>query len=77
MAGLCRRPYIRKKRVNCINKGNFAMGFPKVRMRRLRANETVRRLLRQTSLSVDNLIYPLFVKEGRGIKEPIETFEAA
>jgi len=49
------------------------MGFPKVRMRRLRANEAIRRLVRQTSLSVDNLIYPLFVKEGRGIKEPVES----
>jgi porphobilinogen synthase len=49
------------------------MGFPKNRMRRLRANPSMRRLVRQTSLSVDNLIYPLFVREGEGIKEPIKS----
>lgn len=49
------------------------MGFPKNRMRRLRANPSMRRLVRQTSLSVDNLVYPLFVREGEGIKEPIKS----
>jgi porphobilinogen synthase len=49
------------------------MGFPKNRMRRLRANPSMRRLVRQTSLSVDNLIYPLFVREGEEIKEPIKS----
>jgi len=33
----------------------------------------MRRLVRQTSLGVDNLIYPLFVREGEGIKEPIKS----
>jgi porphobilinogen synthase len=49
------------------------MGFPKNRMRRLRTNPSMRRLVRQTSLGVDNLIYPLFVREGEGIKEPIKS----
>jgi len=49
------------------------MSFPKIRMRRLRTNSSMRRLVRQTSLSVDDLIYPLFVKPGEGIKEPIES----
>ncbi|MHC4204410.1 MAG: porphobilinogen synthase [Planctomycetota bacterium] len=49
------------------------MGFPKNRMRRLRANPSMRRLVRQTSVSVDDLIYPLFVREGEGIKEPIKS----
>jgi porphobilinogen synthase len=49
------------------------MGFPKNRMRRLRANPSMRRLVRQTRLSVDDLVYPLFVREGEGIKEPIKS----
>jgi len=49
------------------------MGFPKNRMRRLRSSPTMRRLVRQTSVSVDDLVYPLFVREGEGIKEPIKS----
>ncbi len=33
----------------------------------------MRRLVRQTILSVDNFVYPLFVKDGKGLKEPIES----
>ena len=49
------------------------MGFPKNRMRRLRCSPPMRRLVRQTSISVDDLVYPLFVREGEGIKEPIKS----
>jgi porphobilinogen synthase len=49
------------------------MSFPKIRMRRLRSSDTMRRLVRQTSVSVDNFVYPLFVKEGKGLKEPIKS----
>ena len=49
------------------------MGFPKNRMRRLRCSPSMRRLVRQTSISVDDLVYPLFVREGEGIKEPIKS----
>ena len=49
------------------------MGFPKNRMRRLRSSPAMRRLVRQTSLSVDDLVYPLFVREGKGLKEPIKS----
>jgi len=49
------------------------MGFPKNRMRRLRSSPTMRRLVRETSVSVDDLVYPLFVREGEGIKEPIKS----
>ncbi|HEX4208697.1 MAG TPA: porphobilinogen synthase [Ktedonobacteraceae bacterium] len=45
-------------------------GFPTVRMRRLRQNEKLRGLVRETHLSVDQLIYPMFVAEG--ISEPKE-----
>lgn len=37
----------------------------------MRSNAAIRRMTRETSLSVDNLIYPLFVCEGAGIKKPI------
>ena len=47
------------------------MEFPVNRMRRLRRNETVRRMVRETSLSVDNLIYPLFVCPGKDVKREI------
>ena len=39
--------------------------FPINRLRRLRANENLRRLVRETSLSVDDLIYPMFVVHGQ------------
>lgn len=47
------------------------MGFPIVRLRRLRENENLRRMVRETSLSVDNLIYPLFITFGKGIRNEI------
>ena len=47
------------------------MAFPLHRARRLRANESIRRLVRETILTVDDLIYPLFIEEGRNIKKEI------
>ena len=51
------------------------MGFPKTRMRRLRTTGTMRRLVRETAVSVDDLVYPLFVREGEGLKEPIKSMD--
>lgn len=45
--------------------------FPLYRPRRLRRTETIRRMVRETKLSVDDLIYPLFVVPGSGVKSPI------
>lgn len=42
-------------------------------MRRLRKSDSMRRLVRETSLSVDDLVYPLFIREGQGLKEPIKS----
>jgi len=42
-------------------------------MRRLRSSDSMRRLVRETSLSMDNLVYPLFVREGENLKEPIKS----
>jgi porphobilinogen synthase len=49
------------------------MYFPDYRPRRLRKNENFRRLLRETALSVNDLVYPLFVVEGKGVKKPINS----
>ena len=47
------------------------MYFPKYRLRRLRRNETLRRLVRETRLSVDDLIYPLFAVPGLSTRTPV------
>jgi porphobilinogen synthase len=47
--------------------------FPRTRMRRMRRDEFSRRLMRETSLSADNFIYPLFVIEGKARREPIQS----
>ena len=47
------------------------MSFPKRRLRRLRQNETWRRAVRETSLSVNDFVYPLFVIEGENIRSPV------
>ncbi|MFQ6048950.1 MAG: porphobilinogen synthase, partial [Phycisphaerae bacterium] len=49
------------------------MAFPVTRMRRLRANPTFRRMVRATRLGVDDLILPLFVRPGRGLRRAIES----
>ncbi len=47
------------------------MVFPEYRPRRLRKNEAFRALIRETSLSPAQLIYPLFVMPGKGKREPV------
>jgi porphobilinogen synthase len=47
------------------------MTYPEHRPRRLRRNEGIRRMVRETILSVDDLIYPLFVAAGRKIRKEI------
>ncbi len=49
------------------------MTFPTHRPRRLRESGLLRDLVRETRLSVDDLIYPLFVAEGQGVRDPIAT----
>ncbi len=48
------------------------MGFPKIRLRRLRKSVAVRRLVGRVSLSTDDLMYPIFVKEGRGKQSEVK-----
>ena len=47
------------------------MEFPIHRPRRLRRTETLRRMVRETRLSVDQLILPLFVVPGEGVENPV------
>ncbi|MEE8243099.1 MAG: porphobilinogen synthase [candidate division NC10 bacterium] len=47
------------------------MHFPTRRPRRLRRSETIRRMMRETTLQVDDLIMPLFVVHGTGIRQEI------
>jgi len=49
------------------------MGYPEIRLRRLRRTATLRRMTRETHLSVDNLIMPLFVVPGHGVSKPINS----
>ena len=43
------------------------------RTRRLRVSENIRRLVRETKLSIDDFVYPIFVEEGTGIEKDIES----
>ena len=45
------------------------------RGRRTRRNENVRRMVRETRLSKDSLIYPLFLEEGSDIKAHIDAIK--
>lgn len=47
------------------------MTFPVVRMRRLRRSEALRRMVRETQLSADQLIQPFFVVPGSGVRKPV------
>lgn len=47
------------------------MAFPMQRMRRTRETEPLRRMVRETSLTPNDFIYPVFVTEGQGRNEPI------
>jgi porphobilinogen synthase len=49
------------------------MYYPSYRMRRLRRTPAIRRMVRETTLSVDDLIYPFFVIAGENIKNPISS----
>jgi len=52
---------------------NVPAGFPQTRMRRVRRHDWSRRLVREQSLSVNDLIWPLFIREGDGQREAISS----
>ncbi|GAA6192738.1 porphobilinogen synthase [Phaeobacter sp. NW0010-22] len=47
--------------------------FPAARPRRTRKSEAIRGLVRENSISVDDLIWPVFVRDGEGIEEPVNS----
>ena len=49
------------------------MNFPAYRPRRFRRTENLRRMVRETILNVDQLVYPLFVLPGKDIKNPVQS----
>lgn len=46
-----------------------------IRPRRLRSSDNLRRMVRETRVSPDSLVYPLFLVEGQNIKEPIPSLD--
>jgi porphobilinogen synthase len=50
---------------------NIEQGYPAVRPRRLRRDDFTRRMVREHTLSPDNLIYPVFVLDGEGITQQV------
>ncbi|GGE42840.1 porphobilinogen synthase [Actibacterium pelagium] len=45
--------------------------FPTTRLRRTRSTDALRRLTRQNTLTVDDLIWPIFLRSGEGVVEPV------
>jgi len=57
-----------------VNRNNPGRGpYPATRMRRMRRDDFSRRLMRETRLTVDDLIYPVFVLAGEGQREAVES----
>ncbi len=51
------------------------MAFPQTRLRRLRKNEVIRNLVRETVLTKHDLVMPLFVRPGKGVKKEISSMQ--
>jgi len=49
------------------------MAFPVTRLRRLRRTETLRSMVRETRLTPENFVYPMFVCPGRGVRKDIRS----
>ena len=49
------------------------MFFPQFRARRIRGSETFRRMVRETTLSVNDLVYPMFSAFGSGIRKEVSS----
>src|SRR5258708_30749298 len=54
-----------------LSKASLPQSFPVRRPRRLRDRHQFRRMVRETSLAVDDFVYPTFVRHGRGIRQEI------
>ncbi|MEQ8955035.1 MAG: porphobilinogen synthase, partial [Gammaproteobacteria bacterium] len=56
-----------------MSKFDFSREFPVSRMRRMRRDEFSRRLMRETRLSTDDLIFPIFIVEGSSQQQAIDS----
>ena len=54
-----------------MSENRFTRQFPATRLRRMRRDDFSRRLMRETVLTPDDLIYPVFVIEGNATREPV------
>ena len=46
--------------------------FPNIRMRRMRTDERIRAMFRETNVGIEDLIYPIYIKESANDGEPEE-----
>ena len=51
----------------------MAAKYPRTRMRRNRSDDFVRRLVREHDITTNDLIYPIFIVEGSGVRQPIDS----
>src|SRR5438128_3930619 len=65
----CRRPRIRRDG----SMSNAFGNYPALRLRRLRSSPLLRGLVRETELSVNDFILPLFVRPGKGVRQEISS----
>src|SRR5580765_4347153 len=49
------------------------MAFPATRMRRLRSSETLRSLVRETRLTPESFVYPMFICPGTGVRKEVRS----
>ncbi len=55
------------------NTTSYTASYPGTRPRRMRRDDSTRRLMRENHLHVDDLIYPMFIIEGKATREPVES----
>ena len=66
------RPIVPSKSKRALAAGDFG-AYPRVRMRRNRRDDWSRRLMRENTLTADDLIWPVFVIEGSGKREAVSS----
>lgn len=57
--------------IDCTFSGVIKMSFPIVRMRRMRQNNLIRRMVRETHLTANDFVYPMFVQHGDGVVQEV------
>ena len=70
MLGMCPASHFRHRDLGYNSR---IMAFPITRMRRLRSSDTIRAMVRETRLSPDNFVYPLFVCPGEGVRKEVRS----